>query len=210
MLLAPGTSFVEGFCRNRSIQFLNIECDIGDYLSLGSLVGNNIFLNSLQVGSTIGNAHDFAVALGQRSHLKCLHFENLDLLDDLSDDEMSGIAQALSAQPQLEDVTFDSSGLDGNGCASLETTFMGWGRNSKLKKLDLSFNDIDDEGLQSLLRGIANCRNLVELDLLGNNQITVAGLRALSGFFQSKSCRLESLNLDRVDVGNEGAIVLAT
>lgn len=124
--LPPGTSFIEGICRNRSIQSLHIECDIGDYLSLGSLVGNNIFLNSLQVGSTIGNAHDFAVALGQRSHLKCLHFENLDLLDDFSDEEMSGIAQALSAQPQLEDVRFESSGLDGNGCASLETTFI-WG-----------------------------------------------------------------------------------
>ncbi|KAK1737723.1 leucine-rich repeat protein [Skeletonema marinoi] len=207
--LPPGTSFVEGFCRNRSIQFLDIECDIGDYLSLASLVGNNIFLDSLEVGC-IGNAHDFAVALGQRSHLKCLHFENLDLLDDLSDEEMSGIAQALSAQPQLEDIRLESIGLEGNGWAALSTTFMAWGRNSKLKKLDLSFNDIDDEGLQSLLRGIANCRNLVELRLIGNNQITLVGLRALSGFFQSESCRLESLNLDRVDVGNEGAIILAT
>mmetsp|Transcript_18063 Transcript_18063/g.30471 ORF Transcript_18063/g.30471 Transcript_18063/m.30471 type:complete len:570 (+) Transcript_18063:253-1962(+) len=207
--LPPGTSFVEGFCRNRSIQFLDIECDIGDYLSLASLVGNNIFLDSLEVGC-IGNAHDFAVALGQRSHLKCLHFENLDLLDDLSDEEMSGIAQALSAQPQLEDIRLESIGLEGNGWAALSTTFMAWGRNSKLKKLDLSLNNIDDEGLQSLLRGIANCRNLVELNLFGNNVITVVGLRALSGFFQSKSCRLESLNLASMGVDDERTIVLAT
>eukprot|EP00984_Skeletonema_dohrnii_P014128 scaffold5911_cov80-Skeletonema_dohrnii-CCMP3373.AAC.4 len=133
--LPPGTSFIEGICRNRSIQSLNIECDIGDYLSLGSLVGNNIFLDSLEVGY-IGNAHDFSVALGQRSHLKYLHFEYMDLSEDLSDEEVSGIAQALLAQPQLEDVRLESIGLDGNGWATLATAFMGWGRNSKLKKLD--------------------------------------------------------------------------
>jgi hypothetical protein len=141
-----------------------------------------------------------------------LHFEYMYLSDNLSDEEVSGIAKAkaLIAQPQLEDVSFESIGLEGNGWATLETTFMGWGRNSKLKKLDLPFNDIDDEGLQSLLRGIANCRNLVVLKLLFNNQITVAGLRSLSDFFQSKSCILESLNLDGVGIGNEGAMVLAT
>eukprot|EP00985_Skeletonema_marinoi_P022970 scaffold14929_cov154-Skeletonema_marinoi.AAC.12 len=208
--LPPGTSFIEGICRNRSIESLHIDCDVGDYLSLGSMLGNNSNLNSLQVGYSIGNAHDFAVALGQRSYLKDLHFENLDLSDDFSDEEMSGIAQALSAQPQLEDIRLESIGFEGNGWATLATTFMGWGRNSKLKKLDLPFNNIGDEGLQSILGGIANCRNLVELNLSGNSQITVAGLRALSGFFQSKSCRLESLNLASMGVDDERAIVLAT
>ncbi len=72
------------------------------------------------------------------------------------------------------------------------------------------YNRIDDEGLLSLLRGVSRCPNLVELNLLGNNQIDEEGLMSLSNHFQSAHCRLENLIVDRVEMGDEGASILAT
>ena len=70
--------------------------------------------------------------------------------------------------------------------------------------------NMGDEGLLSLVAGLNHCQNLVELSLYGNNEITVAGLRTLTGFLQSESCRLESLNMDALDMRDEGVMVLAT
>jgi hypothetical protein len=128
----PENALVEGVCRNRSIQSLEIENDIGDYLSIGRLFGNYSNLKSLELnGYTVsGNgAHQLAVVLEQRSHLKSLLFQYMDF----SNEEAAAIAKSLSAQPQLEELIFNTSEIGRGGCTALQTTFMGWGRSSKLR-----------------------------------------------------------------------------
>ena len=201
-----GTSLIEGICRNRTIESLDIECDIGNYLSFGQMFKNNRRLKSLLFECSRMNAHDFAVSLGQQSHLKCLNFDHMDL----SDEDVSVIAKALIAQPQLEALQFESNDFERNCCTVLKTTFMKWGEKSQLKKLDLSENDIDDERLSILLGGLVCCHNLVELTLNCNIDISAAGLRSLSSYFQHDNCCLEILNLHNVQIDDDGAEALAS
>eukprot|EP00984_Skeletonema_dohrnii_P028596 scaffold18651_cov70-Skeletonema_dohrnii-CCMP3373.AAC.3 len=76
-----------------------------------------------------------------------------------------------------------------------------------MKQLDFESCGINDDGLQALSRGAANhCK---VLDLSENNSITPSGLRYLSTSLQSDSCRLENLCLGRMNIGDDGAEVLA-
>ena len=58
-----------------------------------------------------------------------------------------------------------------------------------LDELRLSHCAITDEGLQTLAEGAAN--HSKDLDLTGNDSITVSGLKYLSTSLQSDSCLLE-------------------
>ena len=206
--IMTGSTLIEGICRNQSIESLDIECDIGNYLSFGQMFKNNSRLDSLifEYGyMKARGAHDFAVSLRQKSHLKCLSFGYMDF----SDEDAAVIAKALVAQPQLEELNFEYNEFERNCCAALKTTFLEWGEKSQLKKLDLSGNFIDDEGLTILLEGIGCCRNLTELLLSCNTNISAAGLRSLSSYFQDDTCCLEKLNLNSMQMDDNGAEALA-
>jgi hypothetical protein len=82
------------------------------------------------------------------------------------------------------------------------------GEKLEIEKLDLTSVDIDDECVQILVDGLAHCRNLADLTL-SNNPISVIGLRSLATLFQSESCRLVRLELEYVDIDDDGAEVLA-
>jgi hypothetical protein len=79
----------------------------------------------------------------------------------------------------------------------------------ELKFLSVDYNVIDDEGLQALVMGMRNCRNLERLNLSGNDLITAAGLRSLSTLFQSETCSLQTLFLSDMNIGDDGAVALA-
>ena len=201
-----GTSLIEGICRNQSIESLDIDQDVGNYLCFGRIFKDNNRLTSLRFEYDAMNAHDFAVSLGQQSHLKCLGFERIDFYE-----EASVIAKALVAQPQLEELNFHySDALERNFCVALKTTFMKWGEKSQLKKLDLEGNGVNDEGLTSLSQGLFCCHNLVELTLSFNTDISATGLRSLSSYFQNDNCCLEILNLCHVEMDDNGAEALAS
>ena len=201
-----GNSFIEGICRNQSIESLEILRDVVDYLSFGSMFKNNNRLDTLILDSFTMNAHDFAISLGQQSHLKCLHFHYMDL----SDAEVSAIAKALIAQPQLDELKFEYNDFERYCCEALKYTFMKWGRKSQLKKLDLTSNAIDDEGLTILLEGLVCCgRYLTELTL-SCSDLSAAGLRSLSSYFQNDICCVEILNLYDVHMDDNGAEALAS
>ena len=76
-----------------------------------------------------------------------------------------------------------------------------------LNQLRLRECDINDEGLQALCVGATNhCK---DLDLSENDSITPLGLRYLSTSLQSVSCRLENLYLCFMNIGDDGAELLA-
>eukprot|EP00984_Skeletonema_dohrnii_P023205 scaffold12278_cov104-Skeletonema_dohrnii-CCMP3373.AAC.5 len=210
----PPIGLLEGICRNRSIQTLEVKNTITDttFLHLTPFFDGNYNLTSFTLGCfEMGSdvcAQYFTMALIKCDFLKHLRFDGTEG-GQFRDDTFNSIIRALHSQSHLERLTFDEHYIGGEGYAALSNTLR-LGGMGKLKVLDLVYNDIDDEGFHSLVTGMRYCRNLVELNLTGNSQITVTGLRALSDFFQSESCRLEFLDFERMDISDEGAIILAT
>mmetsp|Transcript_7143 Transcript_7143/g.14743 ORF Transcript_7143/g.14743 Transcript_7143/m.14743 type:complete len:282 (-) Transcript_7143:95-940(-) len=79
----------------------------------------------------------------------------------------------------------------------------------RLSYLDLSYNIIDDTGLEALVGGLSKSNSLEKLYLSGNRLITVEGLRSFSTLFRSESCTLKSLILEEMNIGDDEAEVLA-
>jgi hypothetical protein len=76
----------------------------------------------------------------------------------------------------------------------------------ELKELILERCAINDEGLQALVEGVADCCEVLNLN--ENESITASGLRYLSNSMRSESCRLVELHLFGIDI-DAGAEVLA-
>ncbi|KAK1734041.1 leucine-rich repeat protein [Skeletonema marinoi] len=202
-------AFLRGLGYNRSIESLTIYTDLGrSFKSLVPFLRNNSSLRDLTlIGFNIELqcARNIASLLGQQSSLKCLSFEEADLRDE----GLLKIAATLSTQPQIQELNFYANNIGRNGSVALGNVLEEL-RNPNLATLDLGYNDIDDEGLHALVAGLINCRNLTSFCLSDNELITEAGLKSLSALFQSDHCRLECLDLDGLNMDNDGVAVLST
>eukprot|EP00985_Skeletonema_marinoi_P014347 scaffold7266_cov121-Skeletonema_marinoi.AAC.9 len=202
-------AFLRGLGYNRSIESLTIYTDLGrSFKSLVPFLRNNSSLRDLTlIGFNIELqcARNIASLLGQQSSLKCLSFEEADL----GDEGLLKIAATLSTQPQIQELNFYANNIGRNGSVALGNVLEEL-RNPNLATLDLGYNDIDDEGLHALVAGLINCRNLTSFCLSDNELITEAGLKSLSALFQSDHCRLECLDLDGLNMDNDGVAVLST
>eukprot|EP00984_Skeletonema_dohrnii_P025543 scaffold14722_cov73-Skeletonema_dohrnii-CCMP3373.AAC.2 len=201
-------ALIEGINHNQSIDCLHIGTDLRgvSFRNLGPFFRNNNRLVQLEISFEVGLecAQSIAFVLGESQYhsLAHIHVERCNL----SDEGLTMIATALRNQPQLERLRLEGNNFGLTGCTALRETLQGWGT-SNLTILDLDKNPIDDQGLQELVAGITNAK-LEEL-WLSNTLITGAGLRSLSTYFQSESCCLRTLDLTRIDFGDEGAMVLA-
>ncbi|KAJ3257555.1 hypothetical protein HK103_004464 [Boothiomyces macroporosus] len=79
-------------------------------------------------------------------------------------------------------------------------------KKSNLKALDLSFNDIKDNGLLYLSEYIHETETLEDLDLV-NNQITTVGMVYLAKGLKA-NCSLRMLVLSRNDIADDGVLLL--
>ncbi len=201
--------FFRGLGRNRSIEMLYIGRSLGEsFQGLVPFLSNNSSLRDLEINSfDIGLecARSITLLLGQQSSLKCLNFEGTNL----GDAELIEISSALRKQPQLEELTLNSNNIGRDGCVALGSVLEGL-RSPNLSILDLDDNVIDDEGLCALTAGLKNCHNLTSLNLSENGGIRESGFRSLSTLFQSEHCRLEHLDLDRMNIDNDGVAALST
>lgn len=178
-------SFRQGLAQNQSIQVLYICNDTG-FQSLAPFFQNTNTLKELVFPGTnisLECAQNIALLLSrcQIKSLKSIELEE----NELSDEGFVEIARALNAQPQLEKLHLNNLnlGIIPRGYAALGATMKSW-ESPSLKKLDLQGSDIDDDGLEALVEGMANCFNLEHLNLAVNDSITVVGLRALSALFR--------------------------
>jgi len=198
-------AFMEGLCRDQSIERLDIRrCEI-DFSSLSPFIVNNGNLKDLRLFHVdIFCAHSLAMALSQRQHKSLTKFCFSG--NNLSNDALEEISAALTGYPYLEEFGVLENNLIGrDGCESLGTIF----RSSALylKEVLLCGNDFDDEDLQTLVAALTNATTLQLLALSSNRSITAAGLRALSHLFSS-ACPLETLFLEDMNIGDEGAEAL--
>ncbi len=81
--------------------------------------------------------------------------------------------------------------------------------NTKLQKLFLANNNIGDAGLEALADSLAHNRALRFLSVEGNTAITERGVKAISRVLQSRRSRLKDLYLDRININDEGGGILA-
>jgi len=229
-------AFMEGIARSQSIRALTCT-NLGDNVSeaivraLGSLSQlEELFYGFLSLGP-----NGFS-ALGTLLESGVLKLKELSLEDCIGDDCVASLANGLkSIGPSLKLLNLKDNYIGNEGLSALVAALANC---TSLEELDLSSNDfsmasaglgslsnwlqaavlklnelslrscgIKDEGLQALANGATNhCK---DLDLSENNSITVLGLRHLSTSLQSESCRLEKLDLGWMDIGDDGAEVLA-
>mmetsp|Transcript_18251 Transcript_18251/g.28010 ORF Transcript_18251/g.28010 Transcript_18251/m.28010 type:complete len:694 (+) Transcript_18251:49-2130(+) len=199
-------AFMEGLCRDQSIERLDIRrCEI-DFSSLSPFIVNNGNLKDLRLFHVdIFCAHSLAMALSQRQHKSLTKFCFSG--NNLSNDALEEISAALTGYPYLETFNVSENVLVGaNGCESLGAII----RSSalRLEQVSLCGNDFDDNGLQTLTAALTNAATLQRLSLSSNRLITASGLRALSQLFSS-ACPVETLLLEDMNIGDEGAEALA-
>ena len=208
--------FLEGLAHNRSIERLDISKDIGkSFQSLIPFLKNNdslchLTFNGFDIG--LQCARNIVLLLSQQSSLKQLDFEEANL----DGEGLAQIATALRSQPQIEELCFSSTNSTvRNGYVALGNALEGC---LNLRKLDLSVfdfinetnNDIRVGELPALVAGLKHCHNLISLRLFGIQMITEEGSRSLSALFQSDNCQLEELDINRMNIDDDGMALLAT
>ena len=77
-----------------------------------------------------------------------------------------------------------------------------------LQTLNLSNNNIDDEGVDVLVGGLTNS-NLRNLDLASNHNITSRGRQSVAALLRQPNSNLEVLNVYANNMGDEGALIFA-
>jgi len=202
-------ALIEGINRNRSIGSIHVSTDLGgaSFRNLTPFFRNNnsltrLELSDFELGLECAQSIAFALDTSQ-----CESLEEISIEDcNLSDEGLTVIATALRTYPQLESLRFQNNNIGLTGCIALRDMMRGWGA-SNLKTLDLDGNDIDDQVLQVLAAGMSNTS--LEILRLSDTLITGAGLMSMSDYFQSERCCLKSLYLHHVNLGDEGALVLA-
>ena len=76
---------------------------------------------------------------------------------------------------------------------------------SSLEELDLSGNNVGNDGLLVLAAALADCTSIKTLYLYDNDlSMAAAGLGALSGWLQTSGIQLQALNLYRCGINDEG------
>jgi len=142
-----------------------------------------------------------AAGLARLPTLKKLHLSD----NRISDEGLQALVRGLGSCNLLEELYLSRNILLGSIlgmralCTLLQRTNM---------QLLFLFDTVNDEGLQCLVDGMANCYRLKKLALsCNNNSITAVGLRSLSSLFRSERCSLCNLLLRYL--GDDGAMALA-
>lgn len=199
--------FLTGLNRNRSIQELWINhdmwCDISEML--GDFFRNNKSL------SVLGLQHfhiEYEEARNLASTIREASLSSLDLSgNELCREGFEEIIRACT-QSQIDTLCVSFNNIGQIGCTTLGS-LLGSGALNKLKNLDLAYNGIDDNSLETLAAGLVNNTALEKLSLCRNRSITGDGLRSLIPFLQSESCSLRDFFYYHNDINDAGAAALA-
>jgi Leucine-rich repeat (LRR) protein len=110
--------------------------------------------------------------------------------------------------PQLTKLYLSDNGTMGrNECTALSTLLRC--TTTRLQKLDLDCNDINDEGVEVLVNALANGNQLKELYLGSNESITSRGWKTLATLLEMPGSAIKKLSVGCNDIGDEGALVFA-
>eukprot|EP00984_Skeletonema_dohrnii_P009312 scaffold3549_cov110-Skeletonema_dohrnii-CCMP3373.AAC.14 len=226
-----------GFMRNPNLAIVHLEYNDIDDEGLHALVAGLINCHNLTSLCLSGNELVTAAGLRSLSTLFQSDHCRLERLDldgfNIDDDGSAVLSAGLGSLPRLKSLYLANNSIGDQGLQSLVGGMVNCNleqlilstnlcslsghrslgtlvqRATSLKSLNLCGNAIDDEGLQGLVEGMANCCSLQTLYLSDNHLITAVGLRSIAPFFQSNNCCLKVLWLFGINFGDDGAAALA-
>ena len=204
--------FFRGVSNNKSIHC--IKFDSMDMLGgetfkmLGPFFKNNHNLTNITIDDCdFGDegARLFALALGScKKSLQRLDLQN----NNIADEGMVDIITALSMHPHLEYLDLDGNGLRKDGCVALGTLLRCSA--TKLRKLFISHNEINDEGIEALVLALRSCSCLQSLNICASPSITTRGWQRFATILESpNSNNLESISIASNNVDDEAAATFA-
>ena len=189
-------SFLRGVNCNRSIE--KIEFGAFDLLngsvftSMDQFFKNNSQLISIRIlccyNFGVEGCRSFALALGSFESLNTLNLQH----NDIADEGLVDIITALSMHPYLDKLDLSWNRLSKNGCIALATLLQHTA--TKLHTLDLSRNEINDEGIDALVPALKNC-SLKSLKLSDNQSVTTKGWQQLATILENPKSNLAVLSV---------------
>ncbi|KAK1733230.1 leucine-rich repeat protein [Skeletonema marinoi] len=127
--------------------------------------------------------------------------------NSISNEGLSTLVEALQTCTSLERLHLSSNDFSSAAAGLSSLSDWLWNAPMNLKNLGIECCSINDDGLHAVVEGAAiHCK---ELYLDGNGSITSAGLSYLSNAIRSDSCRVETLWLQGIPIGDDGTEVLA-
>jgi len=207
-------SFFEGLSCNKTIQCIDID---NFHISEGRLFSmmvpffkSNDSLSEIKIGYCgfeVEGTRQLSLAIGNCGQsLEKLSIDNID--NEMENGQLVDIITALSMHPQLEelDLSCNRTNMGRNECMALSTLLRH--TTTKLQNLILYGNNINDDGVEVLVQALHG-HTLQELNLGGNESITIRGWTVLSTLLEMPGSNLEELDVGNNNFGNEGALVFA-
>eukprot|EP00984_Skeletonema_dohrnii_P019941 scaffold9636_cov76-Skeletonema_dohrnii-CCMP3373.AAC.2 len=125
----------------------------------------------------------------------------------LGNDGLRLLAEGLACSSSLADgaLNLSHNNIGDEGLQALASSLASSG---KVRELNLSHNNFGDKGLEALADPLAHNRALRVLSIAANTAITKTGVKAISRSLQSRKCRLKNLQLDSINICEEGGKLL--
>jgi len=205
--------FIMGLNYNKSIRQLNFEgMDLLDgkmFTMLGPFFENCPTLTDLTVsGSHLGDDgwRLLALAIGSSSSksLRKVYLSGCNISDEGSVD----IITSLSLHPHLQNLWWNGNRLGTKGCMALATLLRYSA--TKLKCLYLDSNEIDDEGIDTLVPALKKCCKLLTLYMNNNASVTTKGWQKLASILEAPdSNHLAFLSIQHNNIDDDAVTAFA-
>ena len=206
--------FRRGLGRNNSIQSIVFCRDLSDgqvFRMLDILFRNNNLTEMVMEDCDLGPEGIRQLSLALRGFDTSLKRINLATYE-IGDGQSMDIIAALHTHPQLEHLDLAMMNIGRSSCTALADLL----RNTTqhLQTLNLSLNNIDDEGIEALTDAISGSQlqvlDLSSQGLISNNRtITAKGWKTLSTLLETPDSNLIEIDLSANNVDDEGALFFA-
>ena len=176
--------------------------------SLSNALASNTTIKTLDLGFTRGiTPTGWRVLFGAIHSPTCV-LEDLYLGNDLNDEVMSSLTDALASNRSLKSLNlYDNFGVTGVAWQRFFSATLA-NPSSGLEKLDLDYCGINDAAIEALTNALVNNSKLKVINLSQNNQITNAGWEMLSTVLDSPHTALEELYLGENEMNDATCTVL--
>jgi len=206
-------SFYSGLCLNKSIQKVDFrDLNLSDekmFYMMDTFFKNKQNLIKIRIEACELNeagARQLSLAIGScNKSLKQIDIRN----NEMEGGQLVDIITAMSMHPQLNHLDLSDNGISmgRNECMALATLQR---YTIQLQTLNLTGNNIDDEGLDFLVNALNNGNKLQQLYLSWNRSITIDGWKMLSTILEMPESNLKRLFVSyNNNFGDEGALVFA-
>ena len=214
------SEFCKGISPNTSIEQLTLkEVVLSDvYIAspyvhspigkLSPFIKSHINLRSLEMVSCEIGPDSFRVllsALSQRGNKNSLQRIILDAIG-INDDAGKDLIEALEGYKNLEELSLGDNEIGMRSCEALQKLLS----TTKLTKLNLENNCIDDYAISELTDVLDGNTTLKELNLSLNCDITQSGWRMFASCLMNNDSSIDKLDLASTNISDEGAAALGT